>query len=76
MVLEIFTVVGNLTRAGCVVLSKAWGKMVFFIIDAMVILPFVKKFPMKKYLFGKFPRKISCIWNIFHENYNFSGNLQ
>jgi hypothetical protein len=53
MVMEILTFVGNLPRPGCVVLFKAWGKKflkcmdIFFIIDAMVILPFVK-FPMQK----------------------------
>jgi hypothetical protein len=47
MLMEILTLVGNLPRASCVVLSKAWGKkfhkcMGIFIIDAMVILPFIK----------------------------------
>jgi hypothetical protein len=46
MFLEILTLVGNLPKASCVVLFKAWGKirkcMGIFIIDAMVIFIYVK----------------------------------
>jgi hypothetical protein len=54
MGLEIFNLVGNSPRTGCVALFKAWKKCslntwVFFIIDAMVILPLVQISHEKRY---------------------------
>jgi hypothetical protein len=45
--MEIMTLVKNLPKADCVVLSKAW-KHFFFIINDMVVLPFVKIFHEKR----------------------------
>jgi hypothetical protein len=56
-------------------LHKCMG---IFIIDSMVILPFVKISHWKKYLCGKFTKKISHIWKFYHENmenFPFDGNI-
>jgi hypothetical protein len=72
---------GNLPRTGCAALVIAWEKSpinawVFFIIDAMVILPYLKiyhengfgKFTKKMQNFGKFT---VSFWKIYHEKTNF-----
>jgi hypothetical protein len=78
--------VGNLPNTGCVVLSKAWGKIShkctgIFTIDAMVILPFLTISHEKKDYFGKFTLKMSHFQKDFHknkillENLPFNGNI-
>jgi predicted Zn-dependent protease len=73
--------VGNLPRAGCAVLSKTLGEKfryvwVFFIIDAMVILPVPNlKISYEKNLFCRFTLKMRQFWKNYHEYNKFLGNL-
>jgi hypothetical protein len=70
MFMEILTLMGNLPRTGCVIVSKTWKKKFrksigIFIINATEILPYVKvyhgnnifliKLPCKLAIFGKLP---------------------
>jgi hypothetical protein len=60
--MEIKTFMGNLPRTGCSALFIAWGKSpinawVFFITDAMVILPYLKIYHEKKIFLVNLPWK-------------------
>jgi hypothetical protein len=90
MVMGILTLMGNLPRTGCVIVSKEWKKkfrkcMGIFIINPMEILPYLKishennifwvKVPCKCAIFGKFTMQITHFWKIYHENNEFLENL-
>jgi hypothetical protein len=90
MVMGILTLMGNLSRTGCVIVTKTWKKKFrksigIFIINATEILPYLKishenniflvKVPCKLAIFGKFTMQITHFWKIYHENKEVLENL-
>jgi hypothetical protein len=80
MVMGILTLMGNLLRTGCVIVSKTWKKKFrksigIFIINATEILPYLKISHENHIFLVKVPCKLVIFGKMYHANYQFLENL-